>query len=92
LAILTGALILDQEASINHIVQYKNPPPAIVAQPVVHKLENIGRWILPSKDLGAVCNILKALLEQGSIACVNPENPRCWRSGFGLIRVFDGKL
>jgi hypothetical protein len=90
---LTGALCLDEKASIIHIVKYKDPLPFLfVAQPVVHKLENIGRWILPPKDLDAVRYISKALFKPGRIACVDPENPRLWRAVSSSIGVFDGEL
>jgi hypothetical protein len=76
LSISTGTLSLDEEASIIHIIKYKNPLSLpIVAQPVVYKLEYIGLQILPPGELNAVCNISKALLESGGIACVDPENP-----------------
>jgi hypothetical protein len=55
-AILAGALSLDEEAGIIHIIKYKNPLPLlIIAQPVVHELEYIGLWIQSSIDLDAVC-------------------------------------
>jgi hypothetical protein len=93
LPILTGALSFDEEASIIYIVKYKNPLSLrIVAQPVVHKLEYIGLWILPPGDLDTVCNISKALLKPGRIACVDPENPRLRRQVSGSVRVFDGEL
>jgi hypothetical protein len=90
---LAGGLRLDEEASIIHIVQYKSPLPIpTVAQPVVHQLEYIGLWILPSGDLDAICNISKALLKPGGIACVDPENPCFRRAVSSSIGVFDGEL
>ena len=74
--ILIGAWS-DEEASIVNIIQYKSPLPILfIAQPVVREPEDIGLWILSSRDLDVVCNISKALLESGGIACVDPENPR----------------
>jgi hypothetical protein len=91
--ILTSALSFDKEASIINIIQYKNPLPLpVVTQPVVHELEYIGLWILSPGDLDAVRNFLKALLESGRVACVDPENPRLRRKSLGSVRVFDGKL
>jgi hypothetical protein len=93
LPILLGALSFDKEASIIRIIKYKNPLPfPIITQPVVHQLEYIGLWILPSRDLDAICNISKALLKPGGIACVDPENPRFRRAVSSLVRVLDSKL
>jgi hypothetical protein len=85
-------LNLDKEASIINIIQYENPLSLpIAAQPVVHQLECIGLWILPSRDLDAICNILKALLKSGSIACVDPEHPCLWQAVSSSIGEFDGE-
>jgi hypothetical protein len=93
LPILASALSVYEEASIIHIVKYKNPLSLpIIAQPVVYKLEYISFWIVPPKDLDRVCNISKALLKSSRVACVEPENPRFRRLVLGLVRVFDGEL
>ena len=91
--ILTGVLSLDKEASIINIIQYKNPLSLLIAvQPVVYQLEYIGLWILPSRDLDAICDILKALLKPGGIACMDLEH-LCLRQAFlSLIGVFDSEL
>jgi hypothetical protein len=93
LPILTGASSLDEEASIIYIIKYKNLLSLpVVAQPVVHELEYIGFWILLPKDLNVACNISKALLKPGRVACVDPENPRSGQLVSGSVRVFDNKL
>jgi hypothetical protein len=77
LPILTGALSLEKVASVIHIIKYEDPVSLpVVVQPVVHKLEYVGLWILPPGDLDAVCYIPKALLKAGRVARVDPENPR----------------
>jgi hypothetical protein len=91
--ILTGALSLDEEASIINVIQYKNPLSLpIAAQPVVHQLEYIGLWILSSRDLDAICNISKALLKPGSIACVDSEHLCFRRAVSSSIGIFDSEL
>ena len=90
--ILIGAWS-DEEASIVNIIQYKSPLPFLfIAQLVVHELEDIGLWILSSRDLDVGCNISKALLESGGIACVDPEHPCLRRAVSSSIGVFDGEL
>jgi hypothetical protein len=91
LPILTGAL--EKVGSVIHIIKYEDPISLpVVAQPVVHKLEYVGLWILPPGDLDAVCYLSKALLKASCVACVDPENPRFWRSVSGFIRVGNGEL
>lgn len=93
LPILPSPPSLDEKASIIHIIKYKSPFPFLfVAQPVVHQLEDIGRWILSSRDLDAICYVSKALLKPGGIACVRPEHPFFRRAISSSISVFDGEL
>ena len=93
LSILPSPSSFDENASVIHIIKYKNPlPPFIVAQPVAHELENIGRWVLPSRDLDTICDISKALLKSGSVTSMNPEHPCFQRAVSNSIGVFDCEL
>ena len=58
----------------------------------MHKLQDIGLWIQLPIDLGAVCNILKALLEPSGITYVDSENLYLRQTISNSISVFDSKL
>jgi hypothetical protein len=82
-----------KKMSVVKIVEDKDPPSILpVMQPVVYKFEYVGFWAPAARNLNPVCNISKALLKTGSVACVDPENPRPRRSLSGSVHIFDGKL
>ena len=64
----------------------------VTAQPVMHKLEYVGRGFPLLGDLDAIRNISIALLKPGRIARVDPEDPRFGRSLSGSVGILDGKL
>jgi hypothetical protein len=66
----------DKNASIIHIVKYKDPLSLpVAAWPVAYKLEiNIGAQTLPPINLEIICNILEALFKPHHSACMNPQN------------------
>ena len=90
---MIGPVSIDEEASIVSIVKYDDPLSlSFVAQPVVNNLEYVGLWVMPPKNLDAVCNVPEALLEPGRVARVDPEHPRLRRSLSSSIGIFNGKL
>jgi hypothetical protein len=76
-SIMTEGRSFIKGTGVIDIVEDKEPLSILfVAQPVMNKLKDVGIRILPTHDLGAVCNLPIALLETGFVAPVNPENPR----------------
>jgi len=68
LLITTGALSLEEEASIVDIVENEHPLSLATVQPVVHELEYVCLEIPPSRDLDCICNVSEALLKSGRVA------------------------
>ena len=64
----------------------------LIAEPGVHKLEQIGFRIVPPDDLDQVGNIPETLLEPGRGARMHPEHPCLWRPLEGTVAVLDSKL
>jgi hypothetical protein len=85
-------LVIEKKTGIVSIAEDEHPLSLAIAQPVVHKLEYVGRRVPPPGDLDAVGYVAIALLKPGCVTCVNPENPRLRRLLAGSIRKFDGKL